>query len=222
MRSRGVRWHVSWSYVRYQLLPVDTAGAQPQGLRNLPPSLDLDKILGVLYDCVRCVVLVVRAQAFLPVERALFAAGMRDGDVVTLVDGQPATQETLTTLGERAHSSRVGDFFHHLFSFFCGFVIPFVFSLFLLFLGVVWAAVLCLVWRLIIFLCVFVYFLVGFVRGVLVVLVVALDGGFVCVLFCCVCFGSAWFCLFSAISVVRFCFLVRFCVVSFGCSRSAC
>lgn len=118
MRSRGVRWHVSWSYVRYQLLPVDTAGAQPQGLRNLPPSLDLDKILGVLYDCVRCVVLVVRAQAFLPVERALFAAGMRDGDVVTLVDGQPATQETLTTLGERAHSSRVGDFFHRLFSFF--------------------------------------------------------------------------------------------------------
>ncbi|CAN0429170.1 unnamed protein product, partial [Laminaria digitata] len=49
---------------------------------------------------------VVRVQAFLPVERALFAAGMRDGDVVTLVDGQPATQETLTTLGERAHSPR--------------------------------------------------------------------------------------------------------------------
>lgn len=52
---------------------------------------------------------VVRAQAFLPVERALFAAGMRDGDVVTLVDGRPATQETLTTLGERAHSPRVSD-----------------------------------------------------------------------------------------------------------------
>eukprot|EP00904_Undaria_pinnatifida_P011130 jgi/Undpi1/7147/HiC_scaffold_22.g09621.m1 len=48
-------------------------------------------------------------QAFLPVERALFAAGMRDGDVVTLVDGRPATQETLTTLGERAHSPRVSD-----------------------------------------------------------------------------------------------------------------
>ncbi|CBJ29216.1 hypothetical protein Esi_0138_0053 [Ectocarpus siliculosus] len=44
-------------------------------------------------------------QAFLPVERALYAAGMRDGDVVTLVDGLPATQETLGALGDKAHSN---------------------------------------------------------------------------------------------------------------------
>ncbi|CAB1101101.1 unnamed protein product [Ectocarpus sp. CCAP 1310/34] len=43
-------------------------------------------------------------QAFLPVERALYAAGMRDGDVVTLVDGLPATQDTLGALGDKAHS----------------------------------------------------------------------------------------------------------------------
>ncbi|CAM9746671.1 unnamed protein product, partial [Scytosiphon promiscuus] len=43
-------------------------------------------------------------QAFLPVDRALYAAGMRDGDVVTLVDGLPANQETLAALGEKAHS----------------------------------------------------------------------------------------------------------------------
>lgn len=46
-------------------------------------------------------------QAFLPVERALYAAGMRDGDVVTLVDGLPATQETLAALGDKAHSKSV-------------------------------------------------------------------------------------------------------------------
>lgn len=46
-------------------------------------------------------------QAFLPVERALYAAGMRDGDVVTLVDGLPANQETLAALGEKAHSKCV-------------------------------------------------------------------------------------------------------------------
>lgn len=48
-----------------------------------------------------------REQAFLPVERALYAAGMRDGDVVTLVDGLPATQETLAALGEKAHTKCV-------------------------------------------------------------------------------------------------------------------
>lgn len=37
-------------------------------------------------------------------ERALYAAGMRDGDVVTLVDGLPATQETLASLGQKAHA----------------------------------------------------------------------------------------------------------------------
>lgn len=43
-------------------------------------------------------------QAFLPVDRALYAAGMRDGDVVILVDGLMATQETLAKLGGKAHS----------------------------------------------------------------------------------------------------------------------
>ena len=81
---------------------------------------------------------VVLAQAFLPVDRALFAAGMRDGDVVTLVDGQPATQETLTTLGERAHSSRVGDFAFFVVSFFCGLLCCFSFFLCVFFWGLFW------------------------------------------------------------------------------------
>lgn len=50
-------------------------------------------------------------QAFLPVDRALYAAGMRDGDVITMVDGLPATQETLGTLGGKAHTPCVSFFF---------------------------------------------------------------------------------------------------------------